>query len=309
MAVTNFLVTSLPAYVQDNQDILIKNFALVGSDTRSRIALQTGVKNDAHINILDIRPVFQDGKTCGFEPLDEIEISQRLIHAPAIKVNGEICPETLLGKYAEYLVRVNATENECPFEEYILRGLTDELNRKIEKLIWQGDTSSNSTDLKWIDGILKQVAADTSIPAGQKVTITGTAASAMADITAVYMAAPEEAIERGLLIFVSPATYRAFIQGLVQANLYHYSGPQDAFPGEWVLPGSDAVVVRTPGLAGSTTIVATFGDNLVYGTDMEGNNEAIDLWWSQDNRTFRYEVKWNSGIAYRFPSMMTVGTV
>lgn len=309
MAVTNFLVTSLPAYVQDNQDILIKNFALVGSDTRSRIALQTGVKNDAHINVLDIRPVLQDGKTCGFNALDEIELSQRLIHAPAIKVNGEICPETLLGKYAEYLVRVNATENECPFEEYILRGLTDELNKKIEKLIWQGDTTSNSTDLKWIDGILKQVAADTSIPAGQKVTITGTTASAMADITAVYMAAPEEAIERGLLIFVSPATYRAFIQGLVQANLYHYSGPQDAFPGEWVLPGSDAVVVRTPGLAGSTTIVATFGDNLVYGTDMEGNNEAIDLWWSQDNRVFRYEVKWNSGIAYRFPAMMAVGTV
>jgi hypothetical protein len=108
---------------------------------------------------------------------------------------------------------------------------------------------------------------------------------------------------------VSQGVYRAFIQALVQANLYHYSGPQDAFPGEWVLPGSDAVVIRTPGLAGSTTIVATFGDNLVYGTDMEGNNEAIDLWWSQDNRTFRYEVKWNSGIAYRFPSQITVGTV
>ena len=309
MAVTNFLVSTLPAYVQDNQDILIKNFALVGRDTRAHIGIQTGVKLDAHLNFLDVRPVLQDGSTCGFNALDEIELSQRLIHAPAIKVNGEICPETLLGKYAEYLVRVNATENELPFEEYILRALTDELNKKIEKLIWQGDTASNSTDLKWIDGILKQVGADATIPAAQKVTITGTAASAMADITAVYMAAPEEAIERGLKIFVSPSTYRAFIQALVQANLYHYSGPQDAFPGEWVLPGSDAVIIRTPGLAGSTTIVATFGDNLVYGTDMEGNNEAIDLWWSQDNRTFRYEVKWKSVIAYRFPSQITVGTV
>lgn len=309
MAVTNFLVSSLPAYVQDNRDLLIKNFALVGRDTRSRIGLQTGVKLDAHLNYFELNAVLQDGSTCGFNPMDEITLSQRTIHAPAIKDDGEICPETLLGKYAEYLVRINATENELPFEEYILRVLTDEINKKIEKLIWQGDTASNSTDLKWIDGILKQVGADATIPAAQKVTITGTAASAMADITAVYMAAPEEALDRGLLIFVSPSTYRAFVQNLVSANLYHYSGPQDAFPGEWVLPGSDAVVVRTPGLAGSTTIVATFGDNLVYGCDGQGDNEDIDLWWSQDDRVFKYEVKWNSGIAYRYPSQITVGTV
>ena len=43
MAVTNFLVSTLPAYVQDNQDILIKNFALVGRDTRAHIGIQTGV--------------------------------------------------------------------------------------------------------------------------------------------------------------------------------------------------------------------------------------------------------------------------
>ena len=309
MAVTNFLVSSLPAYVQDNKDILIKNFALVGRDTRSRIGLQTGVKLDAHLNYFELNSVLQDGSACGFDPLDEMTLSQRTIHAPAIKDDGEICPETLLGKYAEYLVRVNATENECPFEEYILKTLTDVINKKIEKLIWQGDTTSSSTDLKWIDGILKQVGADTTIPAGQKVTITGTSASAYADILAVYMAAPEEALDRGLLIFVSPATYRAFVQNLVAQNLYHYAGPQDAFPGEFILPGSDAVVVRTPGLSGVTSIVATFGENLVYGCDAEGDNEDIDLWWSQDKRKFCYQVKWNSGIAYRFPAMMAVGTV
>ena len=73
MAVTNFLVSSLPAYVQDNQDILIKNFALVGRDTRSHIGIQTGVKLDAHLNFLDVSPVLQDGSACGFNALDEFE--------------------------------------------------------------------------------------------------------------------------------------------------------------------------------------------------------------------------------------------
>ena len=48
MATNNFIVTSLPAYVQESRDLLLKNFALVGTATRRRgITLQTGVKKDA----------------------------------------------------------------------------------------------------------------------------------------------------------------------------------------------------------------------------------------------------------------------
>ena len=42
--VTNFLVSSLPDYVQTNREILVKSFGLVGTATRSRIGLQTGYK-------------------------------------------------------------------------------------------------------------------------------------------------------------------------------------------------------------------------------------------------------------------------
>jgi hypothetical protein len=67
-------------------------------------------------------------------------------------------------------------------------------------------------------------------------------------------------------------------------------------------------VVRTPGLAGSLKLVGTCGDNLVYGCDMENDHEDIDLWWSQDDRVFKYQVKWNSGVAYHFPDQVVVGT-
>ena len=46
MAVTNFLVTSLPAYVQENRDLIIANFALSG-DSRRYMGLMTGVKGKA----------------------------------------------------------------------------------------------------------------------------------------------------------------------------------------------------------------------------------------------------------------------
>lgn len=304
----NFDVSGLAAYIQDNRDLLIKNFALVGTATRRRISIQTGVKGKAHINFLEIAPVLQDGSACAFNAADEIALTQRTIETALIKVDGEICPRTLVGTYAEYLVRINATSEELPFEQYIIDAIVAELNKKIEKLIWQGDTTSADPNLKWINGFLKQAGADASVI---PVTITGTAASAYADILAVYNAAPEEALERGLSIFVSPAMFRAFVQTLVTNNYYHYSGPQDSYPDEFIFPGTDAKVVRTPGLAGlaSEAMLATFPRNLYYGCDVEGDSEDIDIWYSKDNRTFRYEVLWNSGVAYAFPDQIVLGTV
>jgi len=304
MAVTNFIVSSLPDYVQENRDQLIKSFALVGTATRQRIGLQTGIKKSAYINYLDLEGVFQDGSGCGHNPLDSLTLSQRTIDVAIIKEDGQICPETLIGKYAEYLVRIAATENDLPFEQYIVDMLVANINKGIEKLIWQGDTSqTGSPDIEWIDGILTQLLADSDCI---DVTITS-GVSAYEGILEVYAQMPEEVLERGGVIFVSPAIYRAFLQDMVAVNFYHYAGPQNAAPEEFVLPGTDVRVIKTPGLAGSLYIVGTFADNLVYGTDGENDHEEIDIWWSQDDRLFKYQVKWASGIAYRYPNMNVLG--
>ena len=304
MAVTNFLVSSLPAYVKTNEDLLVKNFALVGSETRLRIGRQFGIKKDAYLNYLDIAATLQDGSSCGFDPLDEITLSQRTIETAAIKVNGEICPETLLGKYAEYLVRINATEHDLPFEQYIVDALVAELNKKIEKLIWLGDTSSANTDIKWIDGFIAQMSADASV-----IPVSITAGTpAYEGIRQVYLSLPEEALEKGAEIYVSPAIFRNFVNDLVVLNYYHYAGPVNEAPSEFIFPGSDVKVVKTPGLSGDLNIVGTFPANLVYGCDGENDQESIDIWWSADNRVFRYEAKWNSGVAYHFPDQVVLGT-
>ena len=64
-AVTNFLVTGLPSYVAENRELIIKSFGLVGTGTRGRIGLQTGIKSSAHLNYLALGTVFQDGAGCG----------------------------------------------------------------------------------------------------------------------------------------------------------------------------------------------------------------------------------------------------
>ena len=67
---------------------------------------------------------------------------------------------------------------------------------------------------------------------------------------------PEEAVERGAMIFVAPEIFRVAVAGLVAANLYNYAAPAGDVD-EFILPGTNARVVKAPGLAGSLKIAAT----------------------------------------------------
>ena len=300
MAVTNFLVSSLPDYVKNNEDLLIASFGLPNDGTRRYIGIQTGIKKSAYLNYLGFTGEFQDGSSCGFNPLDEIALGQKAIEVATIKEDGEICPETLLGKWGEWKVRVAATENDLPFEAYIMNALLDSIRKGIETLIWIGDTGNS--DL--IDGFLTQFGADSNT-----VTVTLTGVTGAFDaVKAVYFNMTDKALEKGGIIFVDPAIFRALLNDLVALNYYHYdmgNGAKD----EFLLPGTDVRVVKAPGLAGTKAIVGTFGDNLVYGTDMENDNELVDLWWSSDARVFRYQVKWNSGVAYHFSEDIAWGVM
>lgn len=300
MAVTNFLVTSLPDFVKNNEELLIASFGLPNTGTRRYIGIQTGVKRKATLNALSLTTVFQDGSACGFNPLDEVTIGQKEIEVATIKVDAEFCPETLLGKWGEWKVRVAATENELPFEQYILDALVAQINKGIETLIWTADSSGSDP----IDGFLTQIVADSTITA---TTLTGIA-NAYDAVKAVYFDMSDEALERGGIIFVDPAIFRALVNDLTVLNYFHYD-IGDGAKDEIVLPGTDVRVVKAAGLANTKAIVGTFGDNLVYGTDMENDSEAVDLWWSQDDRVFKYQVKWNSGAAYHFAQHIAYGVM
>lgn len=303
MANANFVVESLPAYVAKNKDMLLKNFALPNKGTRARCSIQTGVKKDAYINFLDMSPALADGTDCTFNANGSATLTQREINTAVLKTDMEICPRNLIGKYAEYLVRVNATEESLPFEQFIMDGVTAELNRKIEKLIWQGNADGEDADLKWTDGLLKIADGESDTT---KVNI-ASSGDAFTQIKKVYLKMSDEAIERGGEIYVSPALYRQFVMGLMEKNLYHYAGPQAEYPEEFYFPGTNVKVVSTYGLSGTEFILGTFAKNIFYGCDLEGDNEDIDLWYSRDNRTFRLEALWNSGVQIAFPEHVVLG--
>lgn len=296
-------VTGLPAYVEQHKSDLLYQ-VVFGGNTIRRMAKQTGVKGTSTINLLSTDIPLQDGAGCGFTPQGEAKFTQRQIVTKRIKIDSEFCPDILVGKYNEYLVRVNAHQTDLPFEEEIMASIIDGIRVQMEGNVWKGDTASSSA-LNLFDGLLKVLDNAEGVI---KKEVQGD--SAFDAIKAVYMAIPEHLLSKpNVKINVSPAVYRQFLLEMVEKNLYHYSGAQNEYPTEFVFPGTNVAVALAEGLAGTQKIVAAQDSNLVYGCDMEGDMEDLKLWFSDDNDVFRVKGKWNAGVNVAFPDEVVLATI
>lgn len=300
MATLNPIVSGLTAYVDDqaNKDQLISK-AVLGANSTAYMNLNTGVKGKTNIHIMNTDVQLQDGSTCGWSEAGSTDFSEKMIDPKYFKVNMAFCEKKLLSTYLNYAVKMAATENALPFEQYWLDEITKGINKQIDTMIWQGTGSGVQ-----FKGLVPQMLADGAVV---KVTRTeGT--SAYEAIKAVYAKMKEEIILSGdAMIYVSPAIFRAFIQDLVAANLYHTNATD--VDGIYKIPGTNINVVAINGLVGSNAIVAARQSNLYYGCDLESDKEVFDLWFSQDNRETRLAVEFNAGVAYAFADEIVISTI
>lgn len=300
----NYTVSALTNYVEVNKDTLIKDVVLgykIG-DTISKMAKQLGVKETMKLNYLNVDPTIQSGKGCGFGASGNTVFTDRDITAKILKINDQWCPDQLIGKYAEYLVKLGANKNadNMPFEEQIMNEISIKLAQKLEKLVWQGDTGLSFTGLIGL--------AEGADSASTSAVTLSSAATMYDNIKDVIMAIPEEILDKAV-VFVSPANYREFVQEMVEKNYYHYESGKIEND-DLYFPGTNIAVHKTIGLTGDNAhIYASCYENMVYACDMLDDKEEMRLWFSDDDDLFKLKVKWNSGVATYFPDEVVLGTI
>ena len=103
----NINTSALSTYVEEHNIPLINQIVLGGSIIQD-MTVQPNIKTKARIHYLSTDPTFQDGKSCGFNASGSAALTEREIETGIIKVNLEFCNKELLGKYAEYLVKISA---------------------------------------------------------------------------------------------------------------------------------------------------------------------------------------------------------
>lgn len=304
---SGYTKSGLSDYVKTNQDALIKGVVLgtVAGDTIPNLRKQFGVKTKERLNLLDVDPALQDGSNCEFSASGSTVFSEREIETAQIKAQDQYCDKQLLGKFAEYQVKIAADKNasDMPFEGEILDEVVRKINEKMEKLVWQGDKS----DSDLIDGFLTQAAS--SGESASTISVTAASGTAMYPrVKGVIEAIPEAILDKAV-VFVSPANYRKLVFELVEKNLFHYAPGADIEGKDVIFPGTEVRVHKTIGLIGSDLIYASAYENMVYGADLENDQEKVRFWYDDNSELYKYSIHWNAGVKTIYPDMVVLGKV
>lgn len=294
--------SSLTAYVGDNKEKLISK-AVIGAKSASKFNLVTGVKGAQKLNLLDTTVSLQDGSACGWTEAGTSKLSQRTIEAKPIKVNQAFCDKQLLATSLNYEVKVAAGQKTLPFEEDFVNGVIDGVAAEVEKTIWQGDTSKST--LNRFDGLIKilsgaTVAGTYSIQSGDTVSTI---------VSKTYALIPSAAYQAGnVVMYMGSDMFRTWIQELIaNGHLVISNALEDvAMPDSLLIQGTNVRVEGVAGLDGTKKVYASYADNFVYGTDMQGDEEKAEMWYSQDNREFRLAVEFVAGVQVAFPELVAV---
>lgn len=294
--------SSLTAYVGDNKEKLISK-AVLGAKSASLFNLVTGVKGAQKLNLLDTTVALQDGSACGWTEAGTSKLSQRTIEAKPIKVNQAFCDKQLLATSLNYEVKVAAGQKTLPFEEEFVDGVMKGVSAEVEKTIWQGDTTKST--LNRFDGIIKilsgaTVAGAYSIQSGDTVSTI---------VSKTYALIPSAAFEAGnVVMYMGADMYRTWVQELIaNGHLVISNAVEDvALPDSLLIPGTNVRVEGVAGLDGTKKVYASYADNFVYGTDMQGDEEKAEMWYSQDNREYRLAVEFVAGVQVAFPELVAV---
>lgn len=278
-------LTGLTTYVEQNTDNLVAKASL-GAPSLKYFTLQTGVKGETAINVLDTTISLGNGKACGWNESGETKVSQRTIKPWVAKVNRSFCDKAMVDYFMNAEVNIAAGRQTLPFEEKFIADVIKGVNEEVEKAVWQGTTIGGTK----YNGLLDILAGATKVELDT--TVFGT-------VKKVYKAIPA-AVLTDSAIFMGVDKYRDLVMELVEKNLYHYNVNDNADVFEMVLPGTSTKVIGVPGLNGKDNVVALPLSETIYGVDMQNDKEEFKFWYSDDNQEFRLAINFNGGVQVAF---------
>lgn len=286
-------------YLDEMREELLGKIVLEGK-TIDWAYLIPGVKNRISLNgIGDITSV--EDAACGWAKEGDIELVQKELKVFAKQIKNSICPKDLEKTYLGMYMKSN---KEVPFVGVIAEQYVKVAKKEVEKLIWQGDGAS-------MDGIYKEANGDTNVVDASSLV---DAASTWIDrVNAMISKTPAEVLERtdGVLV-MGYADFMAYVQELQSAANFHvvFNDPSNM---SFYIPGTNILCRATAGMDGiaapttGKNMILTYEENICVGTDMMGDDEVFDIWYSRDNDEVRVNVQFKIGATYRWSPFVVKG--
>ena len=292
---TNYTISDLDSRLKNYLDVNgveVLTKALFNSESAKYFNIQTGCTAEQPIIRLDSSITLADASNCGFTATGSDTFTNRLLSPKFLKVNKEFCPKTLLKTWAHSDVKMNALNQEMPFEELLISNNINELAKVNERLIWEGDTTSGEGNMLLMDGIVTIAKKDENVVKQSK-----GSDDLWTRVEKIWLSLPAEIADKCTL-FMSIANYKQLIVDLMNKNMYHVF---ETYDGEYrmSMPGTNMVIRGVSGIT-QDVLLATPEDNLYLGVDGESDSEVCDFYFDKSDRTFKFCIEYAYCVNYAF---------
>ena len=240
-----------------------------------------------------------DKSSCNYSDGFDLNVNEVVIEPKELQTTLTLCKQTFHNDWQAKYQMMSAKDNvPASFEQYLLGYVGGLIGSNIETSVWSG------ADATTFDGFSTILANNASTVDQALVEASITATGIKAELGKVVAAIPDRVWSNGpagLAIYVGSKAYRAYVsalganQGIRDYQTTWWGGNFSGLTFEGI------PVIYAPGLDAQTqtTIVATYRDNLIFGTGlMNDMNQAdvIDLAKLDGSRNVRIVYRYTAGV-------------
>jgi hypothetical protein len=245
--------------------------------------------------------------TCDFDPTSTVTLTEKILQPESFQINLQLCKTDFRSDWDALQMGYSAFDVlPKSFADFLIAHAAEKVAAGMETSIWQG---VNSTAGQFA-GIMTQLDADATLPAGQKIAgTTVDATNVIAQLGLMIDALPAALYgKEDLTLYVSSNIYRAYVRALggfaaagVGANGYDNKGTNQVLNDIYF----DGVkIFLANGLANNTALLAQTS-NLFFATGlMNDMNEVrvLDMADTDGSQNVRVIMRFTADVKYGFAS-------
>ena len=282
--------------------------ALLSAPTLEKggITIMPNVKYKQVIKKVATDDIIKNG-TCDFDPTSTVTLTERILQPETFQVNLQLCKTDFRADWDAVQMGYSAFDVlPKSFADFLSAHAAEKVAAGMETSIWQG---VNSTAGQFA-GIMTQLDADATLPAGQKIAgTTVDATNVIAQLGSIIDALPAALYgKEDLTLYVSSNIYRAYVRALggfaangVGANGYDNKGTNQTLNDLYF----DGVrIFLADGLANNTALLSQTS-NLFFATGlMNDMNEVrvLDMGDLDGSQNVRVVMRFTADAKYGFSS-------
>ena len=281
---------------------------LVGTSTfLEKLMLEEGVKGSREIALLSSSVSLQAKAACAPSPDGSVVFTEKVLTTKPLYMGVEFCNESLNTKMTQVLNALGMKNQQgqlpAPLETILMAYLTKQLQKKAERIVWLGDTTSLDTELVHFDGLVKTLKADTAVLKTTTTYATITSSNAYAAAYEVFTKIPAEIFDNQMEV----AIYTGRTEALNIIAAWNTSNPYDRIQPvneggalRFILPQTNVEILTVPALDASNEMFAIPTSLVFLGTDSR-EDENFDIKYDSYNEKLKVDTSFRLGVQYVFP--------